>query len=127
MKEKCPECAWVQKGEEYGGWSDRHWAASTDVFMRLLNVSQSITCNPAPYFQKNICNLEQLLLTYANVEKINVAQFDPSFFTVRTPTDTTRWSPGFENLDMAALGLKLKYPEEYAKAKATCGIQRVSV
>ena len=126
MKEK-PFCAWAQKGEEYSGLSDRHWAASTDVFMRLLNVSQSITCNPAPYFQKNICNLEQLLLVYTNVEKIEVIQFDPSFFTVRAPNDTTRWSEGVENRDLAVLGLKLKYPGEYAKAKATCGIERVSV
>lgn len=127
MKEKCPKCAWAQKGEEYTGLSDRHWAASTDVFMRLLNVSQSITCNPAPYFQKNICGLEKLLLVYTNVEKIEVIQFDPSFFTVRAANDTTRWSEGVENRDLAALGLKLKYPEEYAKAKATCGIERVSV
>jgi nucleoside-diphosphate-sugar epimerase len=125
MKEQCQECAWVQKGEEYGGWSDRHWAASSDVFMRLINISQSITCNPEPYLQKNLCNLEQLLAAYTKVEKINVKQFKVSFFTVRAPADSTRWAQGSYDKDMALLGLAVKYPNEYASAKATCGIQVV--
>lgn len=47
-------------------------------------------------------------------------KFDPTFFTVRAPNDTTRWSKGKHEELMSSIGLKLKYPNEYVLAKGTC-------
>lgn len=81
MKERCPKCAWVQKGEEYGGFSDRHWAAPAEIFMRLINVTQSITCNPRPYFRTGIYNIESLLKVYTKQVSL-LGLFHVMFFTL---------------------------------------------
>jgi hypothetical protein len=124
---RCKSCVWVQQGEEYGGFSDRHVVARAEPFMKMLNVTQSLTCQPNAFLRKwNIRNIETVLAAHANFQNISVRKFQMSSFLVRSTNDATRWSRGFESDEMAPLQLLIKYPNEFTIAKRQCDVGNIT-
>jgi GDP-D-mannose 3',5'-epimerase len=125
----CPNCAWCTHGEEYGGFSDRHWVASARVFGQVMNMTTHVLCNSDRFF-KRVQNLETLIKVSFEDTKIEVKQFTPSFFTVQRQSDRINFpswaTPQDTSADAASFGLKLKYPDEYNKAKGRCGLDMTS-
>jgi GDP-D-mannose 3', 5'-epimerase len=129
LYEKCPNCAWCTEGEEYGGFSDRHWIAPARVFGQAMNMTTHVLCNSDRFFGK-VQNLETLIKVSFEDTKIEVRQFPPSFFTVQRPYDRTKF-PSWTTYpdapaDAASFGLVLKYPGEYNRAKERCGLDMTS-
>jgi len=125
LYQKCPNCAWCTEGEEYGGFSDRHWIAPSSVFVRVMNMTTHVLCNSERFLGKAI-NLEQLIKLSFKDTKIPVRQFPPSFFTVHRPSDQTRGPIPRSSAEGAFFGLTPKYPDEYDKAKQRCGLDMTS-
>ena len=115
-------------GEGYGGYSDRHTVGATAVFMRMINITQALMCEPETWKQVLIpahpnMNLETATARYFQHINISIQEFPRSMFTVKLPADPTRWSKGtatdiISNYD----GLLVKYPAEFDMAKAHCKV-----
>jgi hypothetical protein len=122
---KCSDCAWCTEGEEYGGFSDRHWVAPANVFRQVMNMTTHVLCNSDRFFGM-VQNLESLIKVAFVDLKIAVKQFPPSFFTIQRQMDRINfpsWStPQDTPSDAASFGLVLKYPAEYNRAKQRCGL-----
>ena len=124
---------YVAEGENYGGWSDRHVLGHRDVFLRGLNMTFEMFCNPRKYaavieYHLNAgmaanggtVNIETLQKIMWQALEVPVATVLRPMFIVRAEGDPTKWSQGVEHASFAAYGLKIKYPDELAGARATC-------
>ncbi len=124
------DSSWFPEGESYGGVSDRHYFAHRDVFMRSLNITQELICNYKHYQKPGVMpgdpNLERMIAMLFQETQIKISLFKRSFFTVKLPTDPTRWTKGTEMSEGKPFGLLIKYPGELSGAKEYCAVSDVN-
>ena len=123
--------ALLPTGEYYGGWSDRHIIGKSTIFMRMINITVELTCNPDYWFQRlrshgGDFNLERIQKVMWSSMNLTVSEFPRSMFTVRAYNDSTRWSQGTIEPNMAKFGLRLKYPLEFASSCEHCKIANLT-
>ena len=117
---------YVPFGEEYGGFTDRHLIAPSNLFFKMINITQNMVCDPDHYTKVLAVahpelNLEQTQRLIWNDLSLPVYQFPRQFFTVKLPTDPTRWSQGDMNENIPSdTGLLVKYGRELTAAMEYC-------
>jgi nucleoside-diphosphate-sugar epimerase len=115
---------WCPKGEEYGGYPDRHLVGATATLLTAINVTQELVCNVARYHDVLVpaINVEQLQAKMWPRMGVAAQQFPRMFFTVRAGGDPAGWGRGMQNIskELEHHGMMLKYPSEFSSALTTC-------
>ena len=115
---------WVPTKEHWNGWTDRHLVATATNFVRALNMTSEILCNPAAWRERmkdmDFINIEVLQKLAWDHNGLHVNQFPRTMFTVRAENDSSKWSQGCNDDDMHNFCLKIKYPEAKREALKTC-------
>ena len=128
VKDLDPAYAWLPQGEYYGGWSDRHVVASSQLFAQIINITTDLVCRPEVWLAKGqeaeisniFLNIEWLIKTMWDLVGIPAMEFARPMFTVKTPADPTSWSTGADHPVLSEYGLLIKYPEEMRLAQEQC-------
>lgn len=125
--------AWYPNGEEWGGVSDRHMFAYRDVFLRSMNITTELVCNWRAYIRQvnstHYPKLEMMITMVAfhpdSHSQVRIGKYERSMFTVKRPSDPTRWSNGSALTDAQEFGLLIKYPTELTRAKKYCRVNNI--
>jgi len=116
------DVVYVPRGEEYGGYTDRHVVAHRSIITRVLNLTSDLVCRPDIWIRNPPQNIEQSLkFWWERVSGLTVRRFPRSMFTVRAPKDPTRWSTGTYDAELNMHGLLSKYPDELTQTRRFCG------
>ena len=123
-----PAYAWLPQGEHYGGWSDRHVVASSQLFAKIINITTDLVCRPEVWLaigqeassDGSGLNIEWLIKATWDLLGITAQEFARPMFTVKTPTDPTSWSRGADHPLLAEYGLLTKYPDEVRLTEEHC-------
>lgn len=116
---------WLPRGQNYGGYTDRHVIAPANKILGVLNILPPILQNYRTYMQwrridyRSTINPELLIKLRWTEEGIHPKRFDRVMFTCAVSTDTSRWaSANTENA--VEEGVHLKYEGEYTASYCTC-------
>ncbi len=110
---------WIVEGEDWGGVTDRHAVLPrihVNTWLEFVDSLMKDTNKIVRQMRGKTWNLEAVLkwrLQEQDVWKL-VKRFRQVMFTVRDKDTRTRWSTGTYN---PQLGLFVKYPDEYNRAK----------
>lgn len=121
---------WCPKGEEYGGYPDRHLVGAASTLLTAINVTQEMVCNVARYHDVLVpaINVEQLQAKMWPHMGVAAQQFPRTLFTVRAGGDPAGWGHGLQNIskELEHLGMMVKYANEFRSALTTCKPSRMS-
>ncbi len=110
------EYIWIPRGEDYGGFCDRHLIAHKNDLLEILAMSDEIISNPAQLYKRMAhrrnWNLEKYIKFYFESAGLSwkVKRFPTSMYTIRSKDGHTRWREGVFN---RKLGFYIKYETEY--------------
>lgn len=115
----------IVEGEDYGGVTDRHAVLSRNMLYYWLDFVDALmkdTRGMIKEMGKGNWNLEAVLKWRLQKNNVwnKVHRFPQVMFTVRDKDTRTRWSKGNFNRE---LGLFVKYPDEYNRAKRNSKIK----
>ncbi len=117
-----PHTLYIPSGQDYGGYTDRHLVASDATILRALSIIDNVakTENPRELEDNNV---EHLIKRRWSNMNLTVIAFNRMMFTCAVTGDKTRWGEPKSNFtpsEILALGIALKYPDEYYDAKRYC-------
>lgn len=112
-------CIWIPDGEQYGGLTDRHIVCSSQNILEVLSAADLFTENPddvAARMPHRDWNVEQVLKDHFERAGLSpmLRKMPYIMYAVREDGGHTSWSEGTFD---AAMGVYVKYPEEYRKSK----------
>ncbi|UJR17075.1 hypothetical protein I4U23_003972 [Adineta vaga] len=118
-------------GEHYKGWSDRHLIGRSSVFMKIINITNELVCNPDYWYRKfkrngRVYNIEQTQKFIWADMNLQVSELPRSMFIVRTQDDPASWSTGLFHPQLNHFGLKVKYPMELWSSHRHCKINNIT-
>ncbi|UJR12668.1 hypothetical protein I4U23_016842 [Adineta vaga] len=111
--------------EHYNGWSDRHLITRSSMFMKMINITTELVCNPDYWFSRleqveYELNIELIQKLIWEKMKLTVSEFPRSMFTVRSKGDPTSWSQGEFHPELSSFDLTVKYPMEFESSRKHC-------
>lgn len=115
-----PRYIWVPKGEDYGGYTDRHIVVHQKDLLKVLSIGERILTEPEKLYSEMIhykrWNLEQFIRFCFNSLGIQhkIRRFPYTMYSIRPPGGHTRWVKGKYSEE---LGYYIKYPTEYRRYK----------
>jgi len=117
----------VPNGQEYGGFTDRHWVVDSKHVLPLLNITRSLFSKNSKFFDHFMSkykdqNLETLLkfwVTY-NTDLPKPVKMRRVMATVKSEGDKMRWQLDKAFPHASIPWLHLKYPEAMADAQRSC-------
>ena len=121
-----PDKIYIPVGEEYGGFTDRFTllsAEKADVYFAMTEHLLSHAHFWLEQLQQHCVlaiNIECYIGLYLNLTHQTVEQFSHVSFTVKRSVDKSRWSAGKHDKLFDPIGLLLKYPAEFTRARETC-------
>ena len=120
--------AWMPPGEDYGGISDRHSVGSPYIFRKMIGVTETMVCETERVFDRlkatndPSINIEKVLKSLWQLDGLAISEFPRSVFTVKLPSDPTRWGQGEQHDVLGKFGLLVKYPLELVAATEHCKV-----
>ena len=115
---------WVPYGEDYGGISDRHVVAPSELIIKVLNILEPLVTRPERYFFKKLGgNPENAIRTHWTSESIfphQVRRFPRPMYVGYVADDMTRWGLTGQKQGTTDEGVFGKYMGEYNFAKCFC-------
>lgn len=106
---------WLPEGEDHNGLTDRHCVIHKSHVMTYLNLVPCVVLvsyhEPVMSAMLNVECFIYLLFKFNKMESL-VSRFKRVMYTVKTESDSTRWSIGTFR-DPAYPGVWIKYPPEY--------------
>ena len=116
---------WVPTKEHWQGWTDRHLVATAPNFVRALNMTSEILCNPAAWRERmrdmDFINIEVLQKLVWDHYGLHVKEFPRTMFAVRAKNDSFKsLQSGCNDADLHRFCLKLKYPVAKRETLKTC-------
>lgn len=121
-----PDRIYIPLGEEYGGFTDRFTLLSAEKADIYFAMTEHLLSNAYFWFEQLqlncvlTINIECYIKMYLNFTHQTVEQFPHVAFTVKRGVDKTRWSAGKHDRLFDPIGLLLKYPAEFTRARETC-------
>ncbi len=106
----------IPKGEDYGGFCDRHLVAQKKDIIQILSTLDEVISNPDRLYKKMAhrqdWNLEKYIQFYFESNGISskVRRFPTSMYTIRIKGGHTRWRKGTFS---ERHGYYIKYENEY--------------
>jgi hypothetical protein len=110
-----PRYVWIPRGEDYGGFTDRHVVASAHDIVACLDVMDDVLRRPQELYREmhhfSRWNLEQYLRFQFRKKQIEgrVRRYPYVMTTVRGPADSSRWAKGAFD---PSVGMIIKYQSE---------------
>ena len=110
------EDVWIPDGEDYNGITDRHHIFPATRLKETLSVVDWMLLHLQTIERAHTHNPEHILLLYFCDIGITPKRFERVMCTVKTRTDSTRWSEGCQKL-LENRNLYVKYKDEYDLAR----------
>jgi len=109
---------WIPYGEDYGGYTDRHFVAHRDLVIKVLSVTDDIMYNPDKLYSKmsyfsrwNPERFTKFQFKQMNIKSI-IRRYPYTMYAVRSKGGHTRWAKGQYDEEH---GYYIKYPSEYKR------------
>eukprot|EP00541_Cyclophora_tenuis_P012854 CAMPEP_0116548130 /NCGR_PEP_ID=MMETSP0397-20121206/4154_1 /TAXON_ID=216820 /ORGANISM="Cyclophora tenuis, Strain ECT3854" /LENGTH=200 /DNA_ID=CAMNT_0004072723 /DNA_START=36 /DNA_END=639 /DNA_ORIENTATION=+ len=124
MDELDPHVLWVPEGQDYGGITDRHLVAPSELILGALDILEPVFDHPERYFKRRFnVNPEQFIMLRWMAQNLfphHVRRFPRVMYLCKVATDQTRWNRRHNRHGLSEEDCTIKYKPEYDQAKCVC-------